>query len=44
MVFPVILGTGKRAFEETPDRRDLRLRESKVVGDDVNVLVYERAG
>jgi dihydrofolate reductase len=44
MVFPVILGTGKRAFEETPDRRDLRLRESKVVGDGVNVLVYERAG
>jgi len=43
MVFPVILGTGKRAFEETPDRRDLRLRESKVVGDGVNVLIYERA-
>ena len=42
MVFPVILGTGKRAFEETPERRDLRLRETKVVGDGVNVLVYER--
>ena len=43
MVFPVILGTGKRAFEETPERRNLRLRESKVVGDGVVVLVYERA-
>ena len=43
MVFPVILGTGKRAFEETPDRRNLRLTESKVVGDGVAVLVYERA-
>jgi dihydrofolate reductase len=43
MVFPVILGTGKRAFEETPERRKLRLEESKVVGDGVLVLVYERA-
>jgi dihydrofolate reductase len=42
MVFPVILGTGKKAFEETPDRRDLRLVESKVVGDGVVVLIYER--
>src|ERR1044072_6288922 len=38
MVFPVILGTGKRAFEETPERRDLRLKEAKVVGDGINVL------
>src|SRR4051812_23873316 len=43
MVFPVILGTGKKAFEATPERRDLRLTESKVVGDGVLVLVYERA-
>jgi dihydrofolate reductase len=43
MVFPVILGTGKKAIEETPDRRHLRLRESKVVGEGVVVLVYERA-
>ena len=43
MVFPVILGTGKRAFEETPDRRTYKLRDSKVVGDGVLVLVYERA-
>ena len=43
MVFPVILGTGKKAFEETPERRKLRLTESKIVGDGVVVLVYERA-
>jgi dihydrofolate reductase len=43
MVFPVILGTGKKAFEETPERRNLRLQESKVVGDGVAVLIYERA-
>ena len=43
MVFPVILGTGKKAFEETPERRNLRLSESKVVGEGVAVLVDERA-
>ena len=43
MVFPVILGTGKKAFTETPERRNLRLTESKVVGDGVAVLIYERA-
>src|SRR5215210_5218634 len=43
MIFPVILGTGKKALEETPDRRALRLKESNVVGDGVAVLVYERA-
>ena len=43
MVFPVILGTGKRAFEQLPDRRKLRLKDSKVVGEGILVLVYERA-
>lgn len=43
MVFPVILGTGKKALEEKSDRRKLRLKESKVVGDGVLVLIYDRA-
>ena len=43
MVFPVVLGTGKRVFEEKPERRNLRLKESKVVGEGVLVLIYERA-
>src|SRR4051812_617055 len=43
MVFPVILGTGKKAFEETPDRRRLELKESKVVGEGIAVLIYRRA-
>src|SRR3954452_22706461 len=43
MVFPVILGTGKKAFEATPERRRLRLTRSDVVGEGVLVLVYERA-
>ena len=44
MVFPVILGTGKRAIEETPERRELKLVDSKVVGEGVAVMIYERAG
>jgi dihydrofolate reductase len=43
MVFPVILGTGKKVFEEKSERCKLRLEESKVVGDGVLVLIYERA-
>ncbi len=43
MVFPVILGTGKKVFEEQPERRSLRLRESRVVGESVAVMIYERA-
>jgi dihydrofolate reductase len=42
MIFPVILGTGKKVFEEKSERRNLRLKESKVVGDGVVVLIYER--
>jgi dihydrofolate reductase len=43
MVFPVILGTGKKVFEEKSERRKLRLADSKVVGDGVVVLIYQRA-
>jgi len=44
MVFPVVLGTGKRLFGETTDKHKLRLKESKTVGPDgVAVMVYERA-
>jgi dihydrofolate reductase len=43
MVFPVILGTGKKVFTDTSERRKLRLTESKVVGDGIAVLIYERA-
>jgi dihydrofolate reductase len=43
MVFPVILGTGKRVFGETSDLKPLRLADSKTVGEGVAILVYERA-
>jgi dihydrofolate reductase len=43
MVFPVLLGTGKRLFGETSDKKTLRLTESKTVGDGIAVLIYQRA-
>jgi dihydrofolate reductase len=43
MVFPVVLGTGKRLFGETSDKKTLRLVDSKVVGDGVAILVYQPA-
>ena len=44
MVFPVVLGTGKRLFGETTDKHTLRLKESRTVGGDgVAVMVYEPA-
>jgi dihydrofolate reductase len=42
MVFPVVLGTGKRLFGETSDKKPLELAESKTVGDGVVVLTYRR--
>jgi len=44
MVFPIVLGTGKRLFGDTSDKKPLRLVDSKVVGDGVAILVYQPAG
>jgi dihydrofolate reductase len=44
MVFPVVLGAGKRMFGETSDKKRLRLTDSKTVGDGVLLLIYEPAG
>jgi dihydrofolate reductase len=44
MVFPVVLGSGKRLFGETSDKKTLRLVDSKVVGGGVIILVYQPAG
>jgi dihydrofolate reductase len=43
MVFPVVLGTGKRLFGETSDKKPLELAESKTVGDGVAILIYRPA-
>ncbi len=42
MVFPVLLGEGKRLFGDVSGKKPLRLADSKVVGDGVAILTYER--
>jgi dihydrofolate reductase len=43
MVFPVVLGSGKRLFGETSDKKRLQLVESETVGDGVAILIYRPA-
>ena len=43
MVFPVALGTGKRLFGETSDKKTLTLADSKTVGDGIAILTYTRS-
>jgi dihydrofolate reductase len=43
MVFPVVLGTGKRLFGDMSDKKPLRLVSSKTVGDGIAILIYEPA-
>jgi dihydrofolate reductase len=42
MVFPVILGSGKRLFGPSAEKTPLRLAGSKTVGDGIAILTYER--
>jgi len=41
MVFPVVLGSGKRLFGDASDKKRLRLVDSKTVGDGVAILTYQ---
>jgi dihydrofolate reductase len=41
MLFPVVLGSGKRLFGEASDKKPLRLTSSRSVGDGVAILIYE---
>ena len=43
MTFPVILGTGRRLFGETPDQSRWRLTGSRSVGEGVLITTFERA-
>jgi dihydrofolate reductase len=43
MVFPVVLGSGKRLFGAPSDKKPFRLVDSKIVGDGVAILTYEPA-
>jgi dihydrofolate reductase len=43
MVFPVVLGEGKRLFGDVSEKKPLRLLDSRSVGDGVSILTYEPA-
>jgi dihydrofolate reductase len=42
MVFPIILGSGKRLFTDSSDTTTLRLVDTKTVGAGVVILTYQR--
>jgi len=45
MVFPTIIGDGKKLFDGVVPRRKLKLRDDKPLGPDgIRLLTYERAG
>lgn len=44
MVFPMVLGKGKRLFGHTTAKKPLRLVDSKTVGDGVAILIYQPTG
>ncbi len=43
MVFPVLLGSGKRLFGDVSDKKPLRLAGSRTLGDGIALLTYEPA-
>ena len=43
MVYPIILGSGKRLFGSSSDKKRMQLTQSKTVGDGITILVYEPA-
>ena len=42
MVFPVLLGSGKRLFGDTAEKLPLALADSRTVGDGIAILTYRR--
>jgi dihydrofolate reductase len=45
MVFPTVLGLGKRLFPDGVDRRKLKLTDDRPLGPDgIRLLAYERVG
>jgi dihydrofolate reductase len=43
MVYPVILGSGKRLFGNTSDKKRMKLVDSKTVGDGISLLIFQPA-
>jgi dihydrofolate reductase len=44
MVFPVVVGKGKRLFGDAGETKDMRLVDTKSLGSGVLVLTYRPAG
>lgn len=43
MVFPILLGKGRRLFGDLSDAKRWQLAESRTVGDGIAILIYTRA-
>jgi hypothetical protein len=43
MVFPVVLGSGKRLFGDGDDKKRYTLTESRTVGEGIALLTLSRA-
>jgi dihydrofolate reductase len=41
LVYPVVLGAGERLFGELPDKKEVRLVDTKTIGDGIAILTYE---
>ena len=41
MVFPVILGSGKKLFGEMDEKKSMKLIGSQTIGDGIEILIYE---
>ena len=41
MIYPVVLGAGKRLFGETSDKKPMRLIDTRTVGDTLAYLTYK---
>jgi len=43
MVYPIVLGSGKRLFGGTSDKKPMRLVDSKALGDGITLLTFQPA-
>ena len=41
LIFPIVLGTGKRLFDQTSDKQPMRLLQTRTVGDGLVHVTYE---
>jgi hypothetical protein len=41
-VFPVVLGTGKRLWGETSDKKVFELADTQTVGEGIAILTFRR--